>query len=92
MSLPRLPFKVVEGGYYGHPNPKRQSILNGGNPTGELNAEVVAKNGYAGYPVGIQPDPDYNGFAYNFGRNRSTNGIIEYKSDSFGGALRTSCW
>jgi len=42
----------VEGGYYGHPNPKRQEyILNGGNPTGEHPA-VVAKNGYAGYPVG----------------------------------------
>ena len=83
-------FKVVEGGYYGHPNPKHQEyVLNGGNPTGGADpAEVVAGNGYAGYAVGTQPDPDYKGFAYDFGRNRSTNGIIEYKSDSFGGALK----
>lgn len=83
-------FKVVQGGYYGHPNPKRQEyVMNGGNPTsGTDPAEVVAKEGYAGYPVGTQPDPDYQGFAYDFGRNRSTNGIIQYKSDTFGGALK----
>ena len=83
-------FKVVQGGYYGHPNPEREEyILNGGNPTNAIDpAEVVAKNGYEGYPVGTQPDPDYQGFAYDFGRNRSANGAIEYKSDTFGGALK----
>jgi len=34
--------------------------------------------------VDTQPDPNYKGFAYDFGRNRSTNGVIEYKSDTFG--------
>ena len=83
-------FKVVQDGYYGSPNPKRnQYILNGGNPTGGVDpAEVVAKDGYAGYPVGTQPDPNYKGFAYDFGRNRSPNGVIEYKSNTFGGALK----
>lgn len=83
-------FKVMQGGYYGHPNPKRKEyILNGGNPTNGIDpAEVVAKNGYAGYRVGTQPDPDYQSFAYDFGRNRSANGVIEYKSDTFGGALK----
>jgi len=38
--------------------------------------------------VDTQPDPNYKGFAYDFGRNRSTNGVIEYKSDTFGGALK----
>jgi glucose/arabinose dehydrogenase len=83
-------FKVQQGGYYGHPNPKRgQYILNGGNPTSGVDAaEVVAGGGYAGYPVGTQPDPNYGGFAWDFGRNRSPNGIIEYKSTTFGGALQ----
>lgn len=88
-------FKVVQGGYYGHPNPKRNEyIMNGGNPTSIVDpAEVVKEVSdtgkvYAGYSEGIKPDPDYQGFAYDFGRNRSANGVIEYKSDAFGGALK----
>jgi len=83
-------FKVEKGGYYGHPNPKRNEyILNGGNPTsGKDPAEVVAQGSYAGYPLGTKPDPNYKGFAYDFGRNRSPNGVIEYKSDKFNGALK----
>jgi len=82
-------FEVENGGYYGHPNPERHEyILNGGNPTSGIDrAEVVAMDGYSGYPAGTQPDPNYKGFAYDFGRNRSPNGIIEYKSDTFNGAL-----
>lgn len=81
------------GGYYGHPNPKRNEyILNGGNPTSAVDPAEVVKpfpnSRYAGYSVGIQPDPNYQGFAYDFGRNRSPNGVIEYKSDKFGGALK----
>lgn len=86
-------FKVARagGGYYGHPNPKRNEyILNGGNPTnGKDPAEVVDEGVYNGYNVGIQPEPSYRGFAYDFGRNRSPNGAIEYKSNTtFGGALK----
>lgn len=88
-------FKVAKGGYYGHPNPLRSEyIMNGGNPTsGVDSAEVVRQvtstgTVYEGYAVGTQPDPNYQGFAYDFGRNRSPNGIIEYKSDTFGGALK----
>jgi len=83
-------FKVEKDGYYGHPNPKRgEYILNGGNPTSGVDpAEVVAKDGYAGYTVGTQPDPNYKGFAYDFGRNRSPNGVTEYKSSTFNGALK----
>ena len=83
-------FKVEQGGYYGHPNPKRgEYILNGGNPTsGDDPAEVVATGPYVGYPVGTRPDPNYRGFAYNFGRNRSPDGVIEYKSSTFGGKLK----
>lgn len=83
-------FKVERGRYYGHPNPKRgEYILNGGNPTSSVDpAEVVAQSGYSGYRVGTNPEPDYRGFAYDFGRSRSPNGVIEYKSNTFSGALK----
>ncbi len=83
-------FKVVPGGYYGHPNPKRQEyVMNGGNPTiGKDPAEVVDEGVYNGYNVGVDPDPSYQYFAYDFGRNRSPNGVIEYRGNTFGGALK----
>lgn len=88
-------FKIPSGGggYYGHPNPKRNEyILNGGNPTNAVDTAEVVKpfpdSPYSGYSVGTQPDPNYQGFAYDFGRNRSPNGVIEYKGDKFGGALK----
>ena len=82
--------KILPGGYYGHPNPSRgEYILNGGNPTSEVDpAEVVAQGQYAGYAVGTQPEPNYRGFVYDFGRNRSADGIIEYKSDTFNRAIK----
>lgn len=77
-------FKIEQGGYYGHPNYLRDEyVLNGGNPTsGKDKAEVTQ------YPVGTQPDRNYRGYAWDFGRNRSPNGIIEYRSNTFGGALK----
>ena len=70
--------------YYGHPNPTRgEYVLNGGNPTAGQDLAQVE-----GYPVGVSPDADWGGFAYNFGRNISPNGVIEYRSDTFGGALK----
>ncbi len=83
-------FRVIKGKYYGNPNPTRhQYILNGGNPTpGEDPGEVVWNNGQAGYPVGTQPDPNYGGWAYDFGLNKSPNGAIEYRSNAFGGKLQ----
>lgn len=77
-------FAVEEGGYYGHPNPVRGDfILNGGNPTsGTDPAEVDL------YSVGTQPDPDYGGFAFDFGRNVSPNGAAEFTSNVFGNNLQ----
>ena len=74
-------FKIRKDKYYGHPNPTRQEyVLNGGNPTsGADKYEVNA------YPVGTKPDADWDPAIYSFGANRSPNGIIEYKSDAFGG-------
>ncbi len=70
---------VEKGGYYGHPNPSRgEYVLNGGNPT--ANDDPAQFNQY---PVGIQPDPNYRGFAYEFPMHNSPNGIIEYKGHAF---------
>ncbi len=80
-------FRVVEGGYYGHPNPVRDEfILNGGNPTG-----AADPNQANGYPVGINPDPNYDlEGAYSLGTNRSPNGATEYLSSVFGNSLQNA--
>ncbi|MBD1911315.1 MULTISPECIES: Ig-like domain-containing protein [unclassified Leptolyngbya] len=89
-SRPDYLFRVVQGGYYGHPNSARgEYILNGGNPTsGEDPGEVVSSGSFTGYPIGTAPDPNYRGSIYTFGFSRSTDGIIEYQSNTFGGVLR----
>jgi glucose/arabinose dehydrogenase len=77
-------FRVRKGGYYGHPNVTRgEYVLNGGNPTEGIDFGEVA-----GYPVGTQPDRNYRGFALEFGKSFSPDGIIEYRGDEFGGLLR----
>ncbi|WNL37791.1 carbohydrate-binding protein [Halomonas sp. PAMB 3232] len=78
-------FKVVEGGYYGHPNPLRDEyIMNGGNPTGGVDPHQVDR-----YPVGTNPEGTYDiGGVYSLGENRSPNGAVEYKSGVFGGNLQ----
>jgi hypothetical protein len=86
-------FRVVKGGYYGHPNPLRNEyIMNGGNPTVNVDpGEVVwvTPEGLTlGYPVGTPKEPNYRGYAYDFGLNISPNGVIEYKSNAFSGKLK----
>lgn len=85
-------FMVKQGGYYGHPNPRRgQYAMNGANPTSGTDlAEVVSEGSNSGYPVGVKPDSNYHGFAWDFGRNRSPDGAIEYKSNTFGGVLKNN--
>jgi len=83
-------FRIVQNGYYGHPNPLRNEyILNGGNPTsGNDPGEIVpTPERPAAYPVGTQPESTYRGFVYDFGKNYSPNGMIEYQGNAFGGAL-----
>jgi regulation of enolase protein 1 (concanavalin A-like superfamily) len=72
-------YRIVQGGYYGHPNPARcEWVLNGGNPTsGADNTEVTA------YPVGVQPDRNWRGNVFNFGAHYSPNGMIEWRSNVF---------
>ncbi|MDO1448406.1 malectin domain-containing carbohydrate-binding protein [Rhodocytophaga aerolata] len=69
------PFKPV--GFFGHPNP--------------LRGEYVTNRGYLDnpkYATTQGPDANYRGAAFNFELNKSPNGVIEYKSNAFGGALK----
>lgn len=76
-------FRVVQGGYYGHPNPTRNEyVLNGGNPTSGSDPAQVNP-----YPVGTLPDRNWRGAAFDFGQHYSPDGIIEYRSNALGGAL-----
>jgi hypothetical protein len=76
-------FRVVQNGYYGHPNPTRNEfVLNGGNPTSGADPAQVSE-----YPVGTLPDRNWKGFAFDFGLNYSPDGVIQYKYGGFGGAL-----
>ncbi len=82
-TQPDFLFDIVQGGYYGAPNPVRgEYVMNGGNPTGGADfAEVSA------YPVGTLPEANYKGAAYIFGLNYSPNGAIQYHGSAFGGKL-----
>ncbi|MCS7034412.1 MAG: choice-of-anchor D domain-containing protein, partial [Phycisphaerae bacterium] len=83
-------FRVLPGKYYGHPNPTRgEYILGGGNPTSGADPGEIEPTPErpAAYPVGTQPEPHYGGFVYNFGKNYSPNGMIEYRGNAFNGQL-----
>jgi hypothetical protein len=57
-------------------------VLNGGNPTSGVDTSQVDA-----YSVGTLPDRNWRGAAFDFGQHYSPDGIIEYKSNVFGGAL-----
>jgi glucose/arabinose dehydrogenase len=79
-----LLLRIVKGGYYGHPNPRRgQYVLMGGNPTDRVDPQEITE-----YPVGTKPEANWVPPVYDFGKSISPNGMIEYKGDFFGGALR----
>jgi hypothetical protein len=92
VSQPDYLFRVQKGGYYGHPNKLRNEyIMNGGNPTDRQDpGEVVwTESGVSyGYPVGTPVEPNYRGWAYDFGLNISPNGVIEFRSNAFDGKLQ----
>ncbi len=77
-------FRIQNGGYYGHPNATRgEYVLNGGNPTSAIDpAQIDA------YPLGTLPNTNWRGYAFDFQTNKSPNGVIEYKSNTFDGALK----
>ncbi|MDR6944298.1 Ig-like domain-containing protein [Mucilaginibacter pocheonensis] len=64
-------------GFFGHPNP--------------LRGEYVINRGYSDnpvYPPATKADANYRGAAFDFGFNKSPNGVIEYKNNAFNGALK----
>ncbi|WP_194533679.1 c-type cytochrome [Zobellia nedashkovskayae] len=70
--------RVVQGGYYGHPNPLRaEYVLN----HGDADLDNFEYNG-------IAPDSNFKGFTYDFGPHVAPTGIIEYTSDTFNGRLK----
>jgi N-acetylneuraminic acid mutarotase len=75
--------QVKAGRYYGHPNPSRgEYVLNGGNPTSGVDYFEQPQ-----YPVGQQPDADWDAPILDLGLHRSANGITEFKSDAWGGQI-----
>ncbi|MBD1910119.1 MULTISPECIES: Ig-like domain-containing protein [unclassified Leptolyngbya] len=89
-SRPDYVYRILEGEYYGHPNPSRgEYIMAGGNPTVGLDPEEVAGTaGVSGYAVGTLPDPDYQTALFTFGTSRAPTGVLEYQSNTFNGRLR----
>jgi glucose/arabinose dehydrogenase len=70
--------RVVEGGYYGHPNPSRKEVvLMGGNPTAGVDPWEMPE-----YPVGVKPEPNFNPgnliFNLKIINGTSANGCCEY--------------
>ena len=60
----------------------------GANP---LRGEYVINRGSVdnpNYQPNTKPDINYRGAAYDFGFNKSPNGVIEYRSNNFNGALK----
>ena len=77
--------RIQAGGYYGHPNPARcEYISYGGNPTSTNDPWQEGQ-----YPVGVPPDRNFrSGDVYDAGLHASANGVIEYRSDVLGTALK----
>jgi hypothetical protein len=71
-------FRVVQNGYYGHPNRFRcEWVLNGGNPSSNVDVAEVTQ-----YTVPTAPDRNWRGSAFDFGVHRSPDGVIEWTSDT----------
>jgi len=72
--------RVVEGKYYGHPNPSRgEYVLLGGNPTAGPDPWEVSA-----YPVGVKPEKNFDPtLLYDLrpGGGNSPNGMCEYTAD-----------
>jgi hypothetical protein len=77
--------RIVEGAYYGHPNPSvNRFVVQGGNPTVAEDAWEIDR-----YPVGTRPEVDFDAslLIYNLAQvgGQSADGCIEYRRT---GALR----
>lgn len=76
--------KIVQGAYYGHPNPTRgEYVLDDGNPTSGGVPGLV----FNAYPAGTNPDANYHLPDFIFGLHNSPDDMIQYTGSAFGGAL-----
>lgn len=83
-TQPDLFISIEKGAYYGHPNITRgEYVMFGGNPDGGWDNYQVHD-----YPVGTKPDRNWHPALWCLGISYSCNGLIEYKSNAFHGALR----
>jgi hypothetical protein len=83
-TQPDLFISIEKGAYYGHPNATRgEYVMFGGNPDGGSTNYQVHD-----YPVGTKPDRNWHRPFWCLGISLSCNGMIEYKNDAFGGALK----
>ena len=75
--------RIVEGGYYGHPNPYRDEVVfKDGSFQGFDNTDADTTNDIPpGHPEYIPP-------FLSLGKNKSANGIIEYTADNLFGDLK----
>lgn len=87
---PDLLHRIVEGAYYGHPNPSRdECVFFGGNPTASPEYPVPPASDLTAtdymdtdkYEVGVQPLANWTQPLLSFGGNKSVNGVIEYNSN-----------
>ena len=70
--------QVIEGKYYGHPNPARgEYIFDGANPTSGTDND---KFEISAYPNGQKPDRNYAYPVLDYGTNYSPDGILQYTS------------
>ncbi|MDJ1498092.1 malectin domain-containing carbohydrate-binding protein [Cytophagaceae bacterium DM2B3-1] len=83
-------FRVEKGGYYGHPNPYRgEFVLNhGGIQYQGIPGQTQPYTDVPKYPATLGPDPNYRSAAYDFGLNKSPNGVIEFRSAIFNKRLQ----
>ncbi|MGB3798597.1 MAG: cadherin domain-containing protein, partial [Lewinella sp.] len=84
-------FKSRGGSYHGHPNPYRgEFILNhGGKAYSDLPGQAESSyTDVSKYPNDLGPDANYMEVAFDFGKNKSPNGAIEYKSNAFDGKMQ----
>ena len=82
-TQPDLFIAIEKGAYYGHPNSSRaEYVMFGGNPDDKSGKYQVHD-----YPEGTQPDRNWRPALWSLGISLSCNGLIEYQSDLFGGAL-----
>jgi len=93
---PDLLYAIVNGGYYGHPNPSRdECVYIGGNPTSgndwpvpQIDGTLAFLDSPKTYGVGLEPDVNWRLPEYSLGNSRSANGIIAYESDAFCGVMK----